>query len=203
MSGSTVSSRSSSSTSSRRYSNSTPASSVTSSGRPRGYRGGGHEIARSAAVEQVREDGHEEDSEGEDLNEGENEEDEDEEGEESEDEDEDDEDKKKVRSSSRTQRVSSFSFMTNFGVNTGMHILIINDRPDLLDEEEEEEGEEEEGEEEVLPIAHQQVPLEDPTTHRESMGGEREAREARKARRVNAEEKPKRKMEKDRDFGEK
>lgn len=45
MSGSTVSSRSSSSsTSSRRYSNGTPASSVTSSGRPRGYRGGGHEV---------------------------------------------------------------------------------------------------------------------------------------------------------------
>lgn len=139
-------------------------------------------------MEEVGEDVYEEDSEdGEDVNEGEENE-EDEEGEESEDE----EDEEETKPSPRRHNVSIYTSITNFSLNTGMHILITNERPNLLAQEEEE----------VIPVAHldiQQVPQEDPVVHREGITREKEEW---KVRRVNGEGKLKVKMEKDRDFGE-
>ncbi|TGO09155.1 hypothetical protein BTUL_0177g00140 [Botrytis tulipae] len=172
-------------------------SSGSSSSSSRGKRGrapsSASSSARPATVEEVGEDVHGEDSEDEDedVNEG-GENEEDEEGEESEDE----EDEEETKPSPSRLDVSIQTSITDFSLNTGMNILIINERPNLLAQEEE--GEEEE----VLPVVHldiQQVPREDDMAHLEGM---RREKEEWKVRRVDGEEKLKVKMKKDRDFGE-
>ncbi|KAF7901246.1 hypothetical protein EAF00_003467 [Botryotinia globosa] len=135
--------------------------------------------ARPATVEEVGEDVYGEASE--DVNEGgENEE--------------DDEEEEGTKPFPRRLDVRIFTSITNFRFNTGMNILIINERPNLLAQKEEEE-------EEVLPVTRldiQQVPQEDTVVHREGMTREKEEW---KVKRVNGERKLKVKLDKYWDFG--